>query len=213
MHRAVAIVDTRLANVASLHAAFARLGVDTIPARTPTDVERADALVLPGVGAFEAAMDRLRALCIVDALRARIDEGRPTLCVCLGMQMLCDASDESPGVSGLAVLPARVERFTNAPRRTHFGWSVVDVPHDAPVMRPGFAYFAHSFRLAAAPSGWTASRARFGEPFVAALERGRVLACQFHPELSGDWGRALLARWLDRAGMTTAHTEEPACRR
>lgn len=191
----VSIIDTRVANIASILAAMQRLGLDADLIESSSSVASADRLVLPGVGSFASAMERLRTLGVVDALRDRIASDRPTLCVCLGMQLLFESSEESPGVEGLGAVPGAITRFRTPPRRTHFGWSPVTPDEDATIVRPGYAYFAHSFCATDAPPGWSASGAAFGEPFVAALERGSVLACQFHPELSGAWGLSLLARW------------------
>lgn len=202
----VSIVDTRVANIASILAAMQRLGLDADLIESSSSVASADRLVLPGVGSFASAMERLRTLGVVDALRDRIASDRPTLCVCLGMQLLFESSEESPGVEGLGALPGAITRFRAPPRRTHFGWSPVTPDNDATIVRPGYAYFAHSFCAIDAPPGWSASRAAFGEPFVAALERGSVLACQFHPELSGAWGLSLLARW---AGVEPPNTPTP----
>ena len=156
-------------------------------------------MVLPGVGAFAAGMARLRQLRLVEALRARLAAGRPTLAICLGLQLLCEASEESPSVEGLGVLAARITRFEGDVRVPQLGWNQV-VPNAAcQLLEEGHAYFANSYRLVDAPDGWRAARTDHGGPFVAALERDALLACQFHPELSGAWGAALLSRWLGRA--------------
>lgn len=191
----ISIVDTRVANLASVLAAAERLGLDADLIDSPSRVASADRLILPGVGSFGAAMERLRTLGVVDALRERMAADRPTLCVCLGMQLLFESSEESPGIEGLSAVRGVIRRFRSPPRRTHFGWSPVTPDDSAALVQPGFAYFAHSFCASDAPPGWSASRAAFGEPFVAAMQRGSVLACQFHPELSGAWGLSLLARW------------------
>ena len=199
------IVDTGVANLASLRAAFERLGLEPASIETPRLVEACDHLVLPGVGAFGAAAERLQSLGLVDALRDRIDSGRPALCVCLGMQLLFESSEESPGAAGLGVVAGGITRLADAPRRTHFGWSQT-TPDDASdtVLSPGYAYFAHSFCACDAPPGWSVARAAYGRSFLAAMRRGRVLACQFHPELSGAWGLSLLARWLRREPRSAA---------
>lgn len=193
------VVDTRVANLASLTAAFARLGEEPTVVERPEAIDACDRLVLPGVGSFGAAAERLRSLGVTDALRERIARGEPTLCVCLGMQLLFESSEESPGARGLGAAPGAIVRLEDAPRRTHFGWSLV-TPDDEtdPILTAGHAYFAHSYCAPDAPPGWSVARAAFGRPFVAAMRRGDVLACQFHPELSGAWGLAVLARWLDR---------------
>jgi glutamine amidotransferase len=194
-HR-VGIIDTGVANIASLLAAFERLGR---PARlTDSAVEIRDAghVVLPGVGAFAAGMEKLTRAGLDGPLTERIAAGAPTLAVCLGLQLLCEGSAESPGVEGLGVVPAAVTRFGDGVRVPQFGWNEVKPAEGAALLRPGFAYFANSFRVAALPPGWTGATADHGGPFVAALERGGLLACQFHPELSGRWGGELLERWL-----------------
>ncbi|MEL7472706.1 MAG: imidazole glycerol phosphate synthase subunit HisH [Planctomycetota bacterium] len=193
----VAIVATGIANVASVAAAFSRLGVASRLVESADAVRTADRVVLPGVGAFGAGMERLRATGLGGALAERIEAGRATLAVCLGMQLLFGASDESPGVRGLSLVPGHVRRFGDGVRVPQFGWNRVEVPRDARVLESGHAYFANSYRVREAPAGWTVSLATHGEPFIAAMERGRVLACQFHPELSGTWGLALMRRWLE----------------
>lgn len=197
--REVVVLPTGVANTASVLAAFRRLGAQPRLSVSPSDLATAEAVVLPGVGSFGAAMQRLHELGLVEPLRERIAADRPTLAVCVGLQVLAEASDESPGVRGLGVIPGCVRRFAATVRVPQFGWNRVDAPAGAGLVTPGAAYYANSYRLTDAPPGWRVSTSHHGGPFVAALERGRVLACQFHPELSGAWGLALLRRWLDGA--------------
>jgi glutamine amidotransferase len=192
----VVIVRTGTANLASVVAALRRLGADPQLTAEPGEVENAAAVVLPGVGSFGAAMQSLQADGMAAALRARIEAGRPTLCVCLGLQLLCAESEESPGVRGLGVIATRVRRFERTLRVPQFGWNHVQAQAGGTMVRSGYAYFANSYCLREPPDGWQAATAEYGGPFVAALEHGAVLACQFHPELSGAWGAELLGRWL-----------------
>jgi imidazole glycerol phosphate synthase glutamine amidotransferase subunit len=192
----VFIVRTGSANLASVLAAFERLG---IPARLTTDpheIDRAERVVLPGVGSFGAAMASLDAAGLVEPLRQRIAAGKPTLAICLGLQLLAEESEESPGVRGLGVIPARVTRFAEGHTVPQMGWNQIRATPDACTLRGGWAYYANSYKLDAIPAGWAGATSTYGTPFVAALERGPVLACQFHPELSGPAGLALLRRWL-----------------
>lgn len=191
----VLIVTTGVANLASIRAAFGRLGMSVRLGDDPGQVRDAERVVVPGVGSFGAAMARLEALGLVSVLRDRVAADLPTLAVCVGLQVLCASSDESPGVAGIGVVPGAVRRFGEGVRVPQFGWNRVQAPPDARFLQSGFAYFANSYRLQAAPADWLAATSEHGGPFVAAIERGRVLACQFHPELSGNWGLSLLERW------------------
>lgn len=191
------LVDTSLANLASIEAAFGRLGQTTRRSIDPAEVANASHVVLPGVGAFGAGMARLRDAGLVEPLRRRVAEGRPTLAICLGLQLLCEASDEAPGESGLGVVPGRVTRFDSGLRVPQLGWNRVRAGEGTRLLAGGAAYFANSYRLAGRPPGWACAWSDHGGPFVAALERGRVVACQLHPELSGAYGASLLRRWLE----------------
>lgn len=195
--REVIIVRTGTANTASVVAAVERLGLSPRLTTDVTLVRDAELAILPGVGAFGAAMDAIRAAGLEDALRDRLIAGRATMCICLGLQVLCETSEETPGVRGLGVIPATIGRFADDVRVPQLGWNEV-VPEDrCTMLTRGFAYYANSYRLATKPAGWRCAMTTHGTPFVAAVERGRVLACQFHPELSGPWGLGLIKRWVN----------------
>ena len=194
--REVVVVPTGTANLASVRAAFDRLGVRSRLAEHAATIEDATHVVLPGVGSFGAAVTGLREAGFDAALVGRVRAGRPTLAMCVGLQVLFETSDESPHATGLAALPGRVGRFPDSVRVPQFGWNRVVPEPGCRFVAPGYAYFANSYRVLAAP-GCRVATAEHGGRFVAALERGGVLACQFHPELSGAYGHALIARWLD----------------
>lgn len=197
--RAVFMVPTGTANTASVVAAFRRIGATVALAGTAADVASADSLVLPGVGAFGAAMAHVDGLGMRRALRQRIDAGLPTLAVCVGMQLLSTSSEESPDTAGLGAVKSIVERFADDLKVPQLGWNRVEPHPESRFIEPGWAYFANSFRLERVPEGWLGATTDYGGEFVSAMERENVLACQFHPELSGSWGARLLARWLDRS--------------
>ena len=201
-------VATGVANTASVRAAFARLGRELVPA-TLVDVQAPAALVLPGVGHFAAAMRVLQRLGFVEPLRQRMQRGAPTLGICLGMQLCCEGSDEAPGIAGIGVVAGTVRRFGPDVRCPQMGWNGVAAPAGAGLLRTGHAYFANSYALPDAPAGWRYATTDHGQPFVSALERDAVLLCQFHPELSGAYGRDLLAGWLARADA--ASSGEASC--
>jgi imidazole glycerol phosphate synthase glutamine amidotransferase subunit len=194
--RDVAVVRTGTANLASVLAGVRRAGGAARMVEDESHARRAPFLVLPGVGTLAAAMREVERSGLVEALRERILEGRPTLAVCLGLQMLGTGSDENPGVAGLGVVRSRISRFAGDVRVPQLGWNHVQPQPGCRLLRAGFAYFANSYKMDDPPEGWRAAFADHGGPFVAALERGDVLACQFHPELSGQWGLALMRRWL-----------------
>ncbi|MGA8039986.1 MAG: imidazole glycerol phosphate synthase subunit HisH [Acidimicrobiia bacterium] len=192
----VVIVPTGTANIASVRSAFRRLGSTTRLARSPRDVSDAGHLVVPGVGSFGAAMTAVDRLQLSQPILDRARAGSPTLAVCVGMQLLCRDSTESPGVLGLGLLDESVTRFGDNVRVPQLGWNTVEANPSSRYLEPGWAYFANSYRLVDAPRGWVSSTADHGGRFIAAIERQSVLALQFHPELSGDWGVSIIDRWL-----------------
>lgn len=195
------VVPTGTANTASILAGFRRLGGDPAIARSPDDVASADHVVLPGVGSFGAAMAEVDRVGMRDTLRERLSEGRPTLAVCVGMQLLAEVSEESDGARGLGHIDNPVGRFPDEVRVPQLGWNQVQAGEGCRFVTDGWAYFANSYRIENLPPGWAGAVADHGGEFVAAMERGGVLACQFHPELSGAWGSGILAAWFQgRAG-------------
>jgi imidazole glycerol phosphate synthase glutamine amidotransferase subunit len=193
------VVRTGVANLASVFAGLARAGARPRLAENAAEIAGAAAVVLPGVGAFGAGMRELAAAGLIESVRERLAAGRPTLAVCLGLQLLFETSEETPGVAGLGVLPGAVGRFAGAVRVPQMGWNRIEPDDGCALTQPGWAYFANSYRVARLPAGWRGGWADYDGRFVATLERGAVLACQFHPELSGVYGLELLRRWLARA--------------
>lgn len=189
----VLLVRTGLANLAAVRAGLERAGFRPRASADPRAIERAARVVLPGVGAFGPAMAELCRTGLDDALRARLAADRPTLAICLGLQLLCAGSAESPGVAGLGVVPGRITRLVGA-RVPQLGWNRLEAPAEARVLASASVYYANSFALARAPRGFLVAWSEHGRRFVGALERGPLVACQFHPELSGPEGLALLGR-------------------
>lgn len=217
----ITVVDTRAANLASVRAALERLGCEVRTTTEAAEVRAAEAVVLPGVGAFGPAMERLRERGLDAALRERlIDGSRATLAICLGMQLLLEGSEESPGVRGLGIVAGVARRYGGDGREIRvpqMGWNQVRAMDErwAWPTQTGDVYFANSYRLAwesGVAAGWSVLAGEYGGQFVAAMARGNVLACQFHPELSGRFGRDLLAVWLERARRGVGVVEQGGAR-
>jgi len=204
MSLSLTIAATGAANLASVRAMCARAGVHTLVTEDPEVVYEAERVLLPGVGAFGAAMESLIAHGLDKALRARIDAEKPTMGICLGMQMMCLGSEESPEVPGLGLVPAYVEKFKTELPLPQLGWNQIEPGSPRSFAVPGWAYFANSYRISPAPEGFGYASSVYGESFAATLERYAdpdaeapfLFLCQFHPELSGPWGLELFMRWM-----------------
>jgi imidazole glycerol-phosphate synthase subunit HisH len=198
----VAFAATGVANLASIMAAFRRAGAEPYLSPSAEDFAGAAFAVVPGVGAFGSAMAALTAAGMDAAVKDRITRRAPTMGVCAGMQVFFESSEESPGAKGMGILPGRLGRFPPTLPVPQLGWNKV-VPDTEGIVRRGWVYFANSYRLTEAPPGLAASWAEYGQRFMAAAEGPGLLLCQFHPELSGPWGQALLERWLGREAAPT----------
>ena len=193
----VVVLDYGSGNLRSAERALARAGADVAVTADLAAAAAADGLVVPGVGAYAACMAGIDGLGAGPVVRDRVAAGRPVLGICVGMQVLFDAGAEH-GVrtAGLGVLPGEVRRLT-APILPHMGWNTVAAPAGSALF-DGLAgerfYFVHSY--AATGTDGLVTTAEHGGPFVAAVERGSLMATQFHPEKSGDAGAALLRNWL-----------------
>lgn len=196
MSARVLVIRTGTANTSSVLAAFHRLGAEVELVDEPARILGAERVVLPGVGAFAAAMSSLKARGLDEALVRRIEADRPTLGICLGLQLLCEGSEESPGVPGLGLIERDITRLRGEVRIPELGWNRVEAEPDSAWLESGHAYFAHSYCLEERPAGAKVGWTEHGLRFVSAFERGALLACQFHPELSGAYGHALLDRWF-----------------
>ena len=197
---AIALIDYGAGNLASVKKAFAAIGAEIFVPQGPEDIERASAVVVPGVGHFGAT--RVLAGAWADAIAARVGEGRPLLGICLGMQWLFEGSDEAPDCPGLGVVAGRCYRLGNGMRDNlkvpHVGWNSLELTRESALLDgvpPGAqVYFTHSF--AAPISGYTLAVTEHGERFASIVQRANVAGVQFHPEKSGEAGLTLLRNFV-----------------
>ena len=205
----IAVVDYGAGNLRSVAKALERAGLDAQLTDDPDALRRADAIALPGAGAFADAMAGLRSRGLDEALHEEIERGRPYLGLCLGLQLLFQESDEHGRTPGLGILRGRIERFAPADeqgrtlRVPHIGWNTVrwSGAHPVAARLPAedFFYFVHSYRAVPEDSKLAVGCCDYGGPFAAAVARDNLFAVQFHPEKSQDAGRKLLdafVAWL-----------------
>ncbi len=201
----VVLVDYGVGNVGSVRRAFERLGSEVVTTSDPAVVAESSRVVLPGVGAFAPARARLAAAGLDEALRAAVGRGARLLGLCLGFQLLFEASEEFGTTAGLGLLAGRVTPFPPGVRVPHVGWNRLetDGAAEGPLLlglpRGTYVYFVHSFRPEGADPADVAAFCEHGGRFVAAARRGNVWGCQFHPEKSSDAGRRILASFLSEA--------------
>ena len=210
----IVVVDYGMGNLRSVSKALESLGADVRVSGDPKDIETAKKLILPGVGAFPAAMRELSARRLIEPIKAAIAAGKPYLGICLGLQLLFDGSEEGEGADGFGILPGPVKRFSvgGAPpslKVPHMGWNQVTRTHDArrtteddcPLLRGipdgSFLYFVHSYYPAPADQSVVALETEYGNRFASMVWRGNLYATQFHPEKSQTVGLQLLKNFLD----------------
>ena len=198
---AIAVVDYGAGNLVSIEQALTRLGAAVRMATTAVDLDAADALIVPGVGAAAPAMARLEAQGLIEPIRDWIAADRPFLGICLGLQLLFEGSDEDEAVT-LGVIPGRTVRLDDAPTLPHIGWNQVDRRREHPLFdripEGADAYFVHSYagRPTREADDVVLATTTHGHPFVSAIARGNTMGVQFHPERSGDDGLTLLGNFL-----------------
>ena len=206
----IAIIDYGMGNLRSVEKAFQAVGYPAEITSDPDRVAKADRVVLPGVGAFGAAMENLRRSGMDQAVVRAVDSGVPFLGICLGLQLLFTESDELGLFRGLDIIPGRVVQFFQPEDRSpetdrlkvpHMGWNRLDVRTPAPVLSGfpdgGMVYFVHSFYVNPVDRGVVAATSRHGVDFCAAVWKDNVFASQFHPEKSGSLGLRMVKNFAE----------------
>lgn len=199
----IAIIDYDAGNIKSVEKAFEYLGVETITTREPQIIMSADKVVLPGVGAFGDAMNKLNEYGLVDVIHTVVNNGTPLLGICLGLQLLFESSEESEGVEGLGILKGHVLRFSDNTeyKIPQIGWNSLEISPNSKlfegIANQSYVYFVHSFYLKAADDNIVAASCDYANHFHAAVECNNVYACQFHPEKSSETGLKILQNFAN----------------
>lgn len=196
----IALVDYGMGNLGSVHKALCRVGAQVAITAAAEEVAAADAVVLPGVGAFDDCMANLVQRGLDVAVKQAIGDGKPFLGICLGLQMLFDSSEEGGQHPGLGVLPGRVVRFRHELKIPQIGWNQIKIraraPHLQGVPDGAWVYFVHSYHVVPDDPKLTATVTDYGYEFTSAVWRDNVFATQFHPEKSQEVGLTILRNFV-----------------
>ncbi|KMZ52536.1 imidazole glycerol phosphate synthase subunit HisH [Dorea sp. D27] len=199
----IAIIDYDAGNIKSVEKAMALLGQEAAVTRDKAAILAADKVILPGVGSFGDAMGKIRQYGLEPVIRQVAESGTPFLGICLGLQLLFEQSDESPGVPGLGILKGKILRIPEAEglKIPHMGWNSLTFPVKGRLFtglaEEPYVYFVHSYYLEAADERIVTAVTEYGTRIHASVEQGNVFACQFHPEKSSDMGIHILKNFVE----------------
>lgn len=199
----IAIIDYDAGNLKSVEKALVSLGEETIITRNFTEILSADKVILPGVGAFGDAMDQLKKYELDKVVHEVAAKETPLLGICLGLQLMFESSEETPGVEGLHLLDGHIHRIPDEEgiKIPHIGWNSLDFPKESKLFKgiseQAYVYFVHSYYLKAADSGIVAATTEYSTHIHAAVECGNIFACQFHPEKSSAVGLQILKNFAN----------------
>ena len=198
----IAIIDYDAGNIKSVEKALKYLGEDVKITRDREEILAADGVILPGVGAFGDAMEKLHAYGLVEVIHEVAAQGKPFLGICLGLQLLFESSEETPGVEGLHLLDGRIKRIPAAEglKIPHIGWNDLTFPAQGRLFQGveehSYVYFVHSYYLEAADPSIVMATTKYGTLIHASVEQGNIFACQFHPEKSSRVGLKILQNFV-----------------
>ena len=202
----IGIIDYDAGNIRSVEKALSYLGAKTVVSRNPETLKNADKVILPGVGSFGQAMENLHRYELIPVIRDMIEDGKPFLGICLGLQLLFESSEESPGAEGLGILKGKILKIPSSPglKIPHMGWNSLQLQNNGRLFRnipqDTYVYFVHSYYLQAQEPEIVKAVTGYGTEIHASVEKDNVFACQFHPEKSGKYGLEILKNFaeLDR---------------
>ena len=195
----VAIIDYGAGNLHSVKNALDFLGVDSVITKDKDEILSADHVILPGVGSFGDAMECINNSGLYDVSKKAADGSRPFLGICLGLHLLFDESEESPGVKGLGILPGKVIKIPDCGLKIpHIGWNNIEISKESRILptESEFMYFVHSYYINPQNSDVVSSYTTYGDKLGVSIERGNVFAVQFHPEKSGEAGLNILKKFI-----------------
>lgn len=199
----IAIIDYDAGNIKSVEKALQALGEEAVVTRDEQVILNAEKVILPGVGAFGDAMGKLHQYGLVPIIKKVVEKQTPFLGICLGLQLLFESSEESPGVEGLGILKGRILRIPEdvGLKVPHIGWNSLSYPNDgrlyAGIPEESYVYFVHSYYLAAEDESIVKAATQYGTYIHASVEKDNVFACQFHPEKSSDTGLKILQNFVN----------------
>jgi glutamine amidotransferase len=202
----IAIIDYDAGNLKSVEKALLSLGEEVTVTRDRAVLLHADKVILPGVGNFGDAMEKLKSFGLVDVIREIVEQGKPFLGICLGLQLLFERSEEAPGVPGLGILKGEILRIpdTEGLKVPHIGWNSLHLQNQGRLFRnleeEPYVYFVHSYYLKAEDETIVKATTEYGTLIHASVEQGNVFACQFHPEKSSRLGLQLLKNFAELEG-------------
>ena len=198
----IAIIDYEAGNIKSVEKALLSMGETPVLTRDPEVILQSDHIILPGVGSFGDAMENLNKFGLIDVIHEAINRQIPFLGICLGLQLLFESSEETPGVAGLGILKGKIVRIPEGPglKIPHMGWNSLNVREGASLFKglekEPYVYFVHSYYLQAKDPKIVAATAEYSVTIHASVEKENVFACQFHPEKSSKTGLAILKNFL-----------------
>ena len=199
----IAIIDYDAGNIKSVEKAMISLGEEVVVTRDAQTILNADGVILPGVGAFGDAMEKLHAYGLVEVIHECVKREIPFLGICLGLQLMFESSEETPGVEGLGLLKGKIKRIPaeEGLKIPHIGWNNLTFPKEGKLFKGlpenSYVYFVHSYYLAAEEETIVAATTEYGTLIHASVEKGNVFACQFHPEKSSDVGLKILQNFIE----------------